>query len=253
MKPVDRTLPVLLMTATVTPDPAMSTLVRRNPTERFDEYLKSAAFYFPLIPQTFSAVIFAENSGADLGAIEAIADRHDMRDRLTTLNVPPIDPEAGRSAGEAHIVRVAMGSVPALMTLDAHQQVWKVTGRYIVRNMKHLVATAPTTDLYINVRRRPHAWCDTYAYSFTRAGYGRYLEDATEAIRAGVGYTGEQTMSAHIETLIEAGEPITPRLRYEPRISGVRGRDGASYGSPTQRAKYMARVIARHVKPGVWL
>jgi hypothetical protein len=245
-------LPVLLMSATVAPDPAVPTLRVRDPQHRLQEYVRSLDFYLSQA-DTFESVIFAENSGVGLDEIQAVADRHGDSKRFHLLRVEPgVDPKEGRSAGEAHMVRLAMSTVPQLVDLPADQHVWKITGRYTVRNIRRLVATSPTTDFYINLRRYPDLWCDTYAYAFTRNGYYKYLEGATEAIIAGRG-TGEQTMGAHVQSLVDAGEPIVARFKHEPRINGVRGRDLRPYQSPSLRMKYATRVVARRVAPRLWV
>ena len=44
-----------------------------------------------------------------------------------------------------------------------------------------------------------------------------------------------------------------PRFRVTPRLEGVRGYDGAAYGSARDRAKYALRRAANRLLPGLWI
>ena len=133
---------------------------------------------------------------------------------------------------------------------------WKITGRYLVRNLRRLIDTAPDVDLYVNLRRWPRLWCDTYAYAFTRSGLERYLVPWWRIVDAttGPGHFGEVTIAHQLLPLLERGEPgIAPRFKYEPRLGGVRGSDLQSYDSPKQQVKYAVRVVARRLAPRLWI
>ncbi len=141
-------------------------------------------------------------------------------------------------------------------TLDDAESIWKITGRYTVKNLTRLIATAPRTDLYINLRRRPRLWCDTYAYAFTRGGHKRHLLPLTGALVNDWEKTQRPTeifMATKVEEWIRAGADVVPRFRYEPRVDGVRGYDRASYGGARQRTKYAARTVARRLAPALWI
>lgn len=246
---------VLLLTATVAPDPAMPVLRVRDPASRRREYERAFAFYLGLPPELVSGIVLAENSGADLTPFAEIAARRGMADRVELLPVSAAPPALGRGVGEAHIIDEAMGGSVLLRAAGPDQGIWKVTGRYMVCNLRRLIARRPATDLYVNLRRRPQTWCVTYAYAFTRRGYERYLADATERFRpsAEVDLVTEYAMGRYVEELLGRGEPIVPRFAAEPRLDGVRAWDQESYRSPRQRLKYLARVSARRTLPGLWV
>jgi hypothetical protein len=222
--------------------------------QRLREYLAALDFYLGLA-HGVERVVFAENSESDLGPMRALAERNGVAPRLETVAVPRAQHVEPRSIGEARIMRYAMEHANVLRDLQPRQQVWKATGRYIVRNLQRLIDTAPDIDLYINVRRWPRLWCDTYTYAFTRAGFERYVVPATNAVEADASpdRIGEVTVAREIMAFLDRGEPIVPRFKYEPRVDGVRGSDLVSYESPKQRAKYATRVVARRLAPRVWI
>jgi hypothetical protein len=253
--PGERAAPAaLLMTATITPDASVPMLKVRDPETRLREYARSLDFYLGF-PDVLDRIVLAENSGSDLTALESVAKRKGAAHRFEALHVDPTPAELGRGVGEAQIVRQAMASSTLLADLSDAQHVWKVTGRYILRNIAQLAATAPPSAVYINVRRRPRLWCDTYAYAFTRSGYERHLAGAAEAIagEAGTGPLGEESMARMILGLIDQGADIVPRFRYEPRLEGTRGVDLTAHTDPKQRLKYVTRVVARRLAPGLWI
>jgi hypothetical protein len=242
------------MTATVAPPPGVGGLRHYDVAQRRQEYLAALDVY--LDPESgVERVVFAENSDSDLSPMRELSEHKGAAGRFETLPVPRADRVEPRSIGEARIVRYAMEHSPTLQGLLPRQHVWKVTGRYILRNLRRLIETAPDTDLYINVRRWPLLWCDTYAYAFTRAGFERYVEPATSAIEhdKSPDRIGEKTVAREIMNFLDAGAPIVPRFKYEPRVDGVRGSDLVSYGSPKQRVKYATRVAVRRLAPGLWI
>jgi hypothetical protein len=252
---VPRPPSALLLTATITPDERVPLLKARDPQQRLQEYLAALDFYLGLPTAAIGPIVFAENSQSDLSAVSALAERRGAAGRFEALHVPGGPPELGRGVGEARLVRDAIELSPTLQAVTATQQIWKVTGRYTVRNLAKLARTAPDCDLYINLRRRPTSWCDTWAYAFTREGYARCLAGATEAIAAtaGTGEKGERTMARLVEELLRSGADVRPRLRYEARIQGIRGIDLVPYDDPKQRLKYLARIVAKRVAPSLWI
>ncbi|HEX3801464.1 MAG TPA: hypothetical protein VHV75_01365 [Solirubrobacteraceae bacterium] len=244
----------LLITATVTPNPDVPLLRVRDPDLRRAEYLDALRFYLSLPPSVLDRLVFAENSQADLDVFRHLAAECGAADRFEAIAVAAAPSDLGRGVGEARIIDEAMRRSESLRAQDG--TVWKVTGRYTVRNIAKLILTAPEASLYVNLRRRPQRWCDTYAYAFTRAGYVRYLSDAEQLLigksqRGAI--PGEIVMAGRVEELLSAGEPIVPRFKHEPRVDGVRAHDLRSYAGAAQRSKYLARVVARRLAPGLWM
>ena len=244
---------VLLLTATITPDPNVPLLSVRDPGERQQEYLAALSFYLDVSQQAIDRIVFAESSASDLEPFEQLAREKGMEERLQLLPVESAPPELGRGVGEACIIDQAMVDSPAIRALQPDQQIWKVTGRYVVRNLERLITTAPQSDWYVNLRRVPIRYCDTCAYAFTVRGYERYLGDAAERIRSSGALSGEFAMATLVEELLARREPVVGRFRYVPRVEGVRAADQVAYHGGRQRMKYAVRVLARRVAPSIWV
>ena len=194
--------------------------------------------------------MFAENSGADLEPFARVARRAGRTDAVELLDVAADDwrPEDGRAYGEALLVGHALGRS---QLIGEDGLFWKLTGRYRVRNVGTLIATAPPkTDLYVNLRRHPQRWCDTYLFAATRGGWAA-IERHLPRLRHD--RQMEPVMYEIVRELMLEGARIVPRLRHEPRVEGVRGFDGAQYGRGKQLWKYRTRAATRVVAPWLWV
>lgn len=149
----------LLLTATITPSDVPN-LVVRDPVQRREEYLRATRFYLSLgLP-----VVLAENSGADL------SDFRRLGSSLEVLQQAPSgEATLGRGFLETRLVIDAAHCSEQIASADGH--FWKITGRYVVRNMARLVAKAqPSRDLYFNLRRHPELWADMWVYGASTRG-----------------------------------------------------------------------------------
>ncbi len=220
-------------------------LVASDPSERRQQYL--AVFKELLGTPGVDGVVFAENSGADLSEFAQLAAAASMPFEAITVGTDDWEPEDGRGYAEALLVEHAL----ARSSLIGDEMFFKLTGRYLVRNLGCLITDVPDADLYVNLRRRPILFCDTYLYGVTRRGFD-LLKPHFSRLRTGA-QPAERVMYDIVTNLMESGAAVVPRLRREPRVEGIRGYDGRDYGSPKQRLKYSARVIVRRVAPGIWV
>jgi hypothetical protein len=240
----------MLMTATIHPHSGVSNLRVTDPAVRMAEYLSSLRFALTLPRSSVNGVVLAENSGADLTPMrELVGDRDDVE----LLSLPGSDAASGAGRGwlETQLVDQAVrGS--ELVGASSDPLVWKTTGRYQVRNLPRLVATArPGGDLYFNLRRHPEHWADMWVYGVTPHGMSLLAEQG-HRLRDDDG-PAERTMYDVVTELAASGARVSTRFGVEPRISGVRGHDGRSFAAPSQQAKYAVRSVARRVAPSVWI
>jgi hypothetical protein len=241
---------LFLLTATVTPHPGVRNLAIVAPEERFREYQRTLEFVAGLPRSVVAGVVFAENSGADLNAMKAVLKG---RPHVELLSLQPrgVLSEPGRGYLETQLVADAFRASELIRDID-NPLVWKMTGRYQVRNIARIVAHSPTgMDLYFNLRRYPQRWADMWVYGTTRRGIA-LLSTSVERLRE-VGASAEREMYTIVSELSERGERVSTRLPFEPRIAGIRGYDGMSYGAPRQRAKWLARAIGRRVLPQLYI
>lgn len=246
---------VLLLTATVRPPAGARALARTDPAQRLGDYARALRFYLQHVGRTFEAVVFAENSGADLGSLRRLAAEAGVGDRAEFVQFDGLDhpPSYGRGYGEFRLIDHAMERSGVIGGAGEGAVVWKVTGRYIVRNIGAVVASGPGEfGVYCNARNWPMRWMDMYLMAWTRAGYERFLRGAYRGLREDEGAGSAEVRLRRVLDGVGEGE-VVRRLRREPRIEGVRGYDGRAYHDGRGTVKYHVRAVGRWVTPWVWI
>lgn len=241
---------VLLMTATITPLQGLPAMARTDPIQRLNDYCCALAFYQKL--PCFTHVVFAENSESDLGQLREQANDKVEFVSFDGLGFPP---SHGRGYGEMELIDHAMGHSRALRQSDI--VVWKVTGRYICRNIEEIVGTFPKgSDLYCHMRNHPYRLCELFMLAFTALGYEQVIKGVAPQvrndIRPGV-HTIEETLFRDIvDEKRAAGLSVTPRFRRVPVIEGVRGWNNSAY-SDARSAKIQLRRVTNMFAPWLWI
>jgi hypothetical protein len=248
---------ILLMTATITPPPGARALARTDPVARLRDYISALRFYLSL-GAPLERIVFCENSGSDIEPLRSLARQLGADDRVEFLVFNGLDfpPEYGRAYGELRLVRHAMGHSRLIREAGEMAVIWKVTGRYIVRNLQRIVATRPAgVDLYFNARRWPRRWIDLYLLAWTPAGYARGIDGLREVVREDADLISAETKVWDL--LVDHPDPTLrtrPRLAIEPRIEGVRGVDNHAYQrSAKDEVKRLLRSAARVMIPWLWI
>ena len=245
--PVSRRPRVLLLTATIHPFASLDQLVIRDPQERRHEYLAAYEAALPHVGHAVDGLVFAENSGADLSEFESLAAADP---RVEVLSLPTRDGETGtgRAWFETLLVSDAFERSRLLSRPDA--TAWKLTGRYQLLNLEQLVEAGPHGhDLVMNLRRYPERWADMWLYAATARG-AQLLVDHVDELR----YDGAERALYDIALELKAeGHDVVHRLALEPRFSGRRGWDGASYENLPQRSKHLLRAACKRLAPNLWI
>ncbi len=132
--------------------------------------------------------------------------------------------------------------------------IWKITGRYIIENLRTLIDTCPGRPLlYCNYRDRPKkGWMDLYLMAWTPDGYRTWLAGVYPKLiddLDGRPVTAEQLMREHLEHAHFTG---CRRFRTTPRITGIRGADGRGYHL-SGRGKYRLRSMLSRFAPWIWI
>ena len=246
---------ILLMTATITPDNSPE-LARTDPALRLEDYRQALDFYIGQLgnaqkPGAIEGIVFAENSDSDISSLVALAQARGVDERVEFIanygrhSFPGRD----RSVGESRLLDHVMATSPLIEAAGKQAVVWKITGRYQVRNLARMVRTAPARfDLYCDVRNRPIAWLDLRFMAWTRAGYDRLLRGMPERIG---GDPKEPAMHGYITGLCDTD--VVLRYRTEPLVDGVRGWDNRHYAKGAARAKFWLRAISRRLLPNLWV
>jgi hypothetical protein len=141
---------VVLLTATINPG-NVPYLVRRDPLVRSEDY-KSALRSWLADPLP-CPIVFCENSGYDLTAVESLCGGHDKRIEFLSLREDAATFPRGKGYGEVGIVGYALKESSLLRNA---RRVLKVSGRVYVPNASALVASMdrlPAVDVFCDLRR----------------------------------------------------------------------------------------------------
>jgi len=245
---------VLLLTATIRPLAGIPSLARTDPEQRLRDYARALSFYIGLVPACFDAIVFAENSGADLSTLQHLVQRAGAEDKVEFLSFDGLGypPSHGRGYGEFKLVDHAMHHARFLQDAD---WVWKCTGRYIVRNIARLVRQRPAVDLYCHARNYPYRLCDMFLLAFNRQAYAGAIEGIYPRLRNDLvpgRYSNEEMLFRQLVDALPPTVRVHRRFTSTPVLEGVRGWNNARY-SNAWTPKLILRRAANVVAPWVWI
>jgi len=247
---------ILLLTASITPLDGINKLTYTDPGQRLRDYQRALEHYLALLRPN-ERVVFCENTGYDLGSLENIAERMNVRERVEFVSFEGNDfpPHYGRGYGEFGIIDHAMNHSRFIREAADDTVIWKITGRYIVANLHDVTDTRPRkASLYCNFRDFPRkGWMDLFLMAWTPATYRTYLAGVSPKLienRDGQFISSELLMRNH---LVERGFAGPYRFRRTPRLVGVRGADGTPYHNREGRRKYQVRRLLAVFAPWVWI
>lgn len=251
------------MTATITPPAGVPNLSRVDPAQREADYLEALRWYIQAAPGVFDRIVFAENSLSDVSRLESACES--LAPGLVEflvfdgLDYPP---HFDRGYGEFRLLDHAMSHSPSIVAAAEADpegtRIWKVTGRYRVRNVAEIVTGAPRRfEFYANFRNWPKRWVDTYFLGWTPEGYEALVRDVYHRLKTNVpgipyGLSGEELFRSWLEQPLFRRRRIVKRFRSTPDLDGIRGADGRGY-SAHEGWKIRLRSILRRVAPFVWI
>ena len=136
MTTTERPIHILLMTATITPLNA-PVLTRTNPVDRLHDYQGALDSYLDLIDRPLDKIVFVENSDSDVTTLREMAERRNLSGRVEFLcnYGQHAYCELGRPYGEMKLLDYAMANSEAIRDAGEDAIVWKITGRYIIKNL----------------------------------------------------------------------------------------------------------------------
>ena len=246
---------VVLLTATVVAPVDVRNLARRDTGLRLADYLEAFDFYLAELARgSFDALVLCDNSAFDLAPFAARAREAGLSERVELISYFGLDhaSSCGRGYGEFKLVDHAMQVSALIAAAGDDVRVWKVTGRYKVRNIGRLVATQPNdADLYCHCRNRPLPWLDMYLMRWNRRAYDEIIRGVYRQLEQDETPTSAEQLFRRVLEGRRWSSRIVRRLRHVAAIEGIRGGDNVAYGS--MRRKYLLRVVAQRVLPWVWI
>jgi hypothetical protein len=247
----DCTKHILLMTATITPNNARN-LLRTDPTSRLKDYVGALDFYLTLIDQPLHKIVFVENSDSDVTSLRQLVASRGRIGRVEFLcnYGTHLYSEKGRAYGEFKLLDYAMTASATIRAAGTNHVVWKITGRYIVRNLASIITSAPDGfDAYVDMKDHPRRWMDMRLMAWTSSGYDRVFRGAANDLDS---KTHEVRMRDYLPERAE-GARLVPRFRREPFIDGIRGWDNGNYSKGKELIKCYVRSVGRVVAPWYWI
>lgn len=214
----------VLLTATVTPRSDQPELALVDPEARLKDYETALGFYRGLLVQgTISGIVFAENSGFDLGRLEGsfgaagieYLGGYDL-DYPSTYH---------RGYGEFRLIDRAVASSRLLRDLRPEDRVWKITGRYVLRNMRRFVAAAPAAfDLYCDVTGD---WAEMGVLAWSSQGHAHIIRDLWKELATGK--VPELILAEKLRSRSFDPRRIVSSFYWPPFLEGRRAANGVSF------------------------
>lgn len=252
---------ILLLTATIRPRADSKALARVDPKLRLADYLDALGFYLDLIENRPEySIVFSENSNSDISALSDVVVSRGLSDRVEFFSVDGLDyaPELGRGYGEFKLIDRAMRESVLIRNSAQRDFVWKITGRYKVRNFSRIIRNLPRDcGFYLNCRDYPNPWVDTYLLGWTVESYIQRLSGLFNNLMAEdrdslKSQSWEELLRKWVAPLLVM-PGVCPRMNPPPLLEGVRGYDNNNYSSVTFLCKYWIRLILGKVAPFIWL
>lgn len=189
-------------------------------------------------------IVFVDNSGHPLDALQAVVDRHrpaGKRVELLSFRTEGYSAARGRSYGELDIMRTALDR-SALLREATHFA--KVTGRVRIANIDAIAgAAAPDFDVVGRLSQNL-TWLETVLVLFrTRLCAERLLPEALARVDDEARRPIERVLASACLRSIADGHRWYPFART-PRIRGVRGIDSVPYPGGALRTRAID-VVAR--------
>lgn len=251
-KPASNTV---VLTATITPPQGVTNLARIDPGMRLEDYCKAFGFYCRMLAEgTITQLIFSENSGSDISRLRDLAEQHGVTRNTEFICYAGLDypPAYGRGYGEFKLIDHVMKSSRLIQQLHFHENIWKITGRYILRNIPEIIATRPPdADFYCHCRNIPIAWIDLYVLCWNKTAYGEFLENIYQHLRED---RTQGPCEQDFRRIVDGNQfksNMVRRFRTIPRLEGNRGLDGLLY--ERMGLKLKLRKLANMLAPRFWI
>jgi hypothetical protein len=239
------------MTATITPHNARN-LARTDPVVRLKDYDDALGFYLGLIDRPLHGIVFVENSDSDVTTLRQLVASRGLTERVEFLCNYGVHlyAEKGRAHGEFKLLDYAMTSSIMVMEAGLNHVVWKITGRYMVKNLASIITSAPRGfDAYVDMKDHPRRWMDMRLMAWTSHGYDRIFRGVADDLDS---ETHEMHMRDYLPKRAQ-GARLVPRFSKEPFIDGVRGWDNGNYSKGRQLLKCYVRSAGRVLAPWYWI
>ncbi len=229
---------IVLLTATITPRTNQPNLALADPAIRLQEYRTALEFYEMLLnAELIDGVVFGENSGFDL---EKLAQQFPS-EKIEWLGYDDLDysSEFHRGYGEFRLIDKCFQNSNFLQNLNGYDAVWKISGRYILKNLSSMINRSPERfDIYCDVR---NGWAEMSVLAWSISGYQAVIKDIWKEFASNM---APELVLANIIALNQSRSLIfTLRYGWPPYLIGRRGTDGSTYQGRLHGIKFCVSAI----------
>jgi len=208
----------VLLTATIRPG-NVPCLARRDPSVRIEDY-KSALRRWLADPLP-NPIVFCENSGYDLTAVERLCRDHNKRVEFISFLEDPTTFPRGKGYGEVGIIAHALKQSSLLRNA---RRVLKVSGRVYVPNASALVAAMdkfPNVDVFCDLRHNL-TWGDSRIFCASKDVLANHLVSRRCLIDDSRGVFLEHALARAIHGVMAEGGQWS-QLPVAPLLAGISG------------------------------
>jgi hypothetical protein len=249
---------VLLMTATITPISGERFLSRTDPAIRLKDYENALIFYSSLIGKQLDSIVFVENSNSDITTLKKLVEDRNLQSKVEFIVFNGLDYPAkySRAYGEFKLIDYGVENSKTIQSAGDNLVVWKVTGRYIVKNLDQIIRHQPRRfDLYCNFRKIPKPWTDMFLLAWTAKGYESCIQGLYPQLKTDYDAEFKHPEEMFIEILqgMSKDVKIFRRFKQTPRIDGVKGADNQNYLKGRNLLKFRLRALSNRVFPWIWI
>lgn len=216
---------ILLLTATIKPNPNQPQLKLINAEERLKDYESAMEFYsHQLEIGELDRIIFVDNSGYDLSYLSSRFQSKDIEwISFFGLDYPNY---YHRGYGEFQLIDYAFLHSTSLRAMNDADVVWKVTGRYVIKNFGHVIKLAPKNfDLYCDIKNN---WVSMEIMAWNKTGYETLIKGIWKDFATGM--APELVLANFIKNNSgTTSRKIVDSYYWPPFILGRRGSDGSNF------------------------
>ncbi len=231
---------ILLLTSTIRPKPNQPQLKLADPAERLKDYDEALKFHCHLLEQGIvDKIVYVDNSGFDLSCLSEHYPSPDIE--WVSFYDLDYDPSYHRGYGEFRLIDHAFTHAETFRHMDSTDRVWKVTGRYMVKNLGRVIAmTPPSFDLYCNVS---NGWAEMGFMAWSRHGYEHHIKSLWQ--KFATGKAPELILAEKILATTHTPCRIVTTFFWPPFIVGRRGTDGTNFQGRLTPVRFALEAAAK--------
>ena len=245
---------ILLITSTISPKSTVYSLAVTDELLRLSQYTEAFRFYISTLKSgLFEKIIYVDNSGYDLQSLMDIAKEEQVSADVEFISyTSTVEAEnQNRFYLEAKLIEYSLEN-SHFLTHHTDCMIWKVTGRYIVKNISRIISKLANEKPFLfcaNFRNFPSQWVDFYLAGFTVKSFNYLFKENFNLYEGNI--SGEAVLRKFIDTQKIPFE-VHKRFPDTPLIHGTRGLDGSQYGTGKDLVKYYVRKISLVLFPFLW-